>query len=62
MNSDKPACRLLTGPDTPAFCQCVADALAEGYVLYGSPSCSVNSETGRVIVAQAVIRPEHRPK
>lgn len=47
--------RLLTGPDDHAFCQRVTDALAEGYVLYGSPA--VTSNAGTVIAAQAVILP-----
>lgn len=48
--------RLLTGPDDHAFCQRVTDAIAEGYVLYGSPS--VTSNGGAVIAAQAVILPD----
>ncbi|AJT42021.1 DUF1737 domain-containing protein [Psychromicrobium lacuslunae] len=47
--------RLLTGPDDHAFCQRVSDAIAEGYVLYGSPS--VTSNGGQVIAAQAVVLP-----
>ncbi|MEO1995100.1 MAG: DUF1737 domain-containing protein [Planctomycetaceae bacterium] len=37
------------------FCVRVSEALADGYVLYGSPSCTYDPEQGRVIVAQAVI-------
>jgi len=62
MSSDKPGYRLLTGPDTHEFCERVSDALADGYVLYGSPSCAFNSTTGDVIVAQAVIKPEFQPR
>ena len=51
----KLAYRLLTGPDDISFCQRVSDALAEGYVLYGSPAATFNG--GGVIVAQAVILP-----
>ncbi|NYE95685.1 hypothetical protein FHU41_001935 [Psychromicrobium silvestre] len=47
--------RLLTGPDDHAFCQRVSDAIAEGYLLYGSPS--VTSNGGEVIAAQAVVLP-----
>ncbi len=53
---DLPIYRLLTGPDDPSFCQRVSEALALGYVLYGSPAATFDGE--RVIVAQAVIWPE----
>lgn len=48
--------RLLTGPDDHAFCERISAALAEGYVLYGSPSIT-NTPDG-VIAAQAVILPD----
>lgn len=48
--------RLLTGPDTSAFCERVSDALADGYVLYGSPSLTFEGTT--TYVAQAVVLPE----
>ena len=32
-----PRYRLLTGPDDSGFCRRVSEALALGYVLYGSP-------------------------
>lgn len=51
--------RLLTGPDTAAFCERVSDALAEGYVLYGSPSLTWDGTT--TYVAQAVILPNAQP-
>lgn len=47
--------RLLTGPDDHAFCERVSEALAEGYVLYGSPAITFDGESA--IVAQAVILP-----
>ncbi|MDD2927035.1 DUF1737 domain-containing protein [Rhodoferax sp.] len=50
-----PTYRLLTGPDDATFCHRVSDALALGYLLYGSPSATFNGE--KVIVAQAVIWP-----
>jgi hypothetical protein len=50
-----PAYRLLTGPDDATFCHRVSDALAMGYVLYGSPAATFNGE--RVIVAQAIVWP-----
>ncbi len=58
---EKPGYRLLTGPDDHAFCERVSAALADGYVLYGSPSCTFNGNTGSIIVAQAVIKPEFQP-
>lgn len=48
--------RLLTGPDTSAFCERVSAALDDGYVLYGSPSITFDGTT--TYVAQAVIIPE----
>jgi hypothetical protein len=47
--------RLLTGPDTDAFCQRVSQALDEGYVLYGSPQLTFDGTT--TYVGQAVILP-----
>lgn len=55
-----PTYRLLTGPDDAAFCRRVSDALALGYVLYGSPAATFNGE--RVIVAQAIVWPGARPR
>ena len=49
------AYRLFTGPDDRAFCERVSAALAEGYVLHGSPSATFNA--GSVIVAQALVLP-----
>jgi hypothetical protein len=45
--------RLLTGPDDRSFCEKVSRALADGYVLYGSPAIAMDGD--RVICAQAVI-------
>lgn len=53
-----PPYRLLTGPDDAAFCRRVSEALAQGYLLYGSPSATFDGE--RVIVAQAIIWPSLR--
>jgi hypothetical protein len=49
------AYRLFTGADDRAFCERVSAALAEGYVLHGSPAASFNGST--VIVAQALVLP-----
>jgi hypothetical protein len=51
----RPIYRLLTGRDDAAFCHRVSDALALGYVLYGSPAATFNGEY--VVVAQALIWP-----
>ena len=53
---DLPIYRLLTGPDDASFCRRVSEALALGYVLYGSPAATFDGE--RVIVAQAIVWPE----
>jgi len=50
-----PAYRILTGPDDAAFCHRVSEALAMGYLLYGSPAATFDGT--RVIVAQALIWP-----
>ena len=52
---EKLAYRLITGPDNRAFCERISQALAEGYVLHGSPAAAFNGRD--VIVAQAVILP-----
>ncbi|HEU4643983.1 MAG TPA: DUF1737 domain-containing protein [Burkholderiales bacterium] len=55
---DMPIYRLLTGPDDAAFCHRVSEALALGYVLYGSPSVTFNGK--EVIAAQALVWPTVR--
>ncbi|WP_082582989.1 DUF1737 domain-containing protein [Frateuria sp. Soil773] len=50
-----PIYRVLTGPDDAAFCHRVSDALALGYKLFGSPSCTFNGSD--VILAQAIVWP-----
>ncbi len=51
----RPRYRLLTGPDDATFCRRVSEALAAGFVLYGSPAAT--HDGSRVIVAQAVVWP-----
>jgi hypothetical protein len=50
--------RILTGPDDAAFCRRVSEAIALGYVLYGSPAAAFNGKS--VIVAQALVWPSTR--
>jgi hypothetical protein len=50
-----PTYRLLTGADDATFCRRVSEALALGYLLYGSPSATFNGVN--VIVAQAIVWP-----
>lgn len=52
---EKLSYRLVTGPDDRSFCERISTALAEGYVLHGSPAATSNG--GTVIVAQALILP-----
>ena len=52
---EKLSYRLVTGPDDRSFCERISTALAEGYVLHGSPAATSNG--GKVIVAQALILP-----
>ncbi|MEE2568904.1 DUF1737 domain-containing protein [Pseudarthrobacter sp. J64] len=54
-SQEKLAYRLITGPDDRTFCERISAALAEGYVLHGSPAATFNGTS--VIVAQAVILP-----
>lgn len=56
--AEKPAYRLITGPDDAAFSEAVSKALDDGYLLYGSPALTFDGE--RVICAQAVVR-AHTP-
>ncbi|SDL58486.1 hypothetical protein SAMN04487913_11132 [Arthrobacter sp. ok362] len=55
VGEEKLAYRLFTGADDRAFCERVSAALAEGYVLHGSPAASFNGST--VMVAQALVLP-----
>lgn len=59
-DSEKPSYRLLTGEDSHAFCLRVSAALEEGYILYGAPSAAYDPNENRMMVAQAVIRPDVR--
>jgi hypothetical protein len=49
------AYRLITGPDDRSFCERISTALAEGYILHGSPAVTFNGTN--VVAAQAVILP-----
>ena len=55
---DLPSYRLLTGKDDAVFCRRVSEALAMGYLLYGSPSATFDGQD--VIVAQAIVWPTIR--
>ena len=50
------AYRLLTGKDDAEFCHKVTAALNKGWMLYGSPTVSVNPSTGETVCAQAVTK------
>ena len=52
---EKLSYRLITGPDDRAFCERISAALADGYVLHGSPAVTFNGTTA--IVAQALVLP-----
>jgi hypothetical protein len=53
--------RLLTGPDSSAFCHKVSDALAKGWQLYGSPAYAFDAATGQLHCAQAVTKDVDTP-
>ena len=48
--------RILTGTDDAAFCKRVSQALNRGWSLHGSPSVSYDTQQGRTICAQAVVK------
>jgi hypothetical protein len=48
--------RVLTGVDDAAFCKRVSEALNKGWHLYGSPALTFDSEKGRTICAQAIVK------
>ncbi len=50
-----PVYRILTGPDDDKFCRRVSEALALGYLLYGSPAATFDGKS--VVLAQALIWP-----
>ncbi|GMA89321.1 hypothetical protein GCM10025868_45710 [Angustibacter aerolatus] len=49
---------MLTGPDDRSFCEKVSAALADGYVLHGSPTMTFDG--ARVVCGQAVVLPDAR--
>jgi hypothetical protein len=48
--------RMLTGGDDAAFCKKVSEALNKGWELYGSPTMSFDSTTGKIVCGQAVVK------
>ncbi len=48
--------RLLTEEDSSVFCHKVSEALAKGWVLYGSPSYAFDPSTNKLRCAQAVTK------
>ena len=50
-----PVYRILTGPDDDKFCRRVSEALALGYLLYGSPAATFDGKS--VVLAQPLIWP-----
>lgn len=48
--------RLLTEDDTAAFCHKVSKALAQGWVLHGSPAYAFDAANGVMRCAQAVVK------
>lgn len=53
--------RLLTEDDTAAFCHKVSKALADGWVLHGSPSIAHDEARGIMRCAQAVTKEISEP-
>ncbi len=48
--------RYLTGKDDAAFCHRVTKALNEGWLLYGSPTLSFDTQKGEVVCGQAITK------
>ncbi len=55
MNETTTLYRFLTGPDDPAFCHRVSEALSRGWQLHGSPSLTYDAARKQVIAGQAII-------
>lgn len=55
MPDERLSYRLLTGTDDRAFCEKVSAAIADGYLLHGSPAVTFDGE--KVVTAQAVVLP-----
>ena len=53
--------RLLTGDDDSAFCHKVSAALAQGWVLHGSPTYAFDAARGVMRCGQAVTKDIERP-
>ena len=60
MSDERRIYRLLTGPSDASFCDRVSEAIADGYVVYGSPS--ITDTPDGIVCAQAVILPDAQPK
>lgn len=48
--------RLLSGGDDAAFCKKVSAALNKGWELHGAPSITFDTQAGRVVCGQAVVK------
>ena len=48
--------RYLTGVDDSSFCHKVTEALSKGWQLYGSPTLTFDTATGRAVCGQAVTK------
>jgi hypothetical protein len=48
--------RLLIGGDDAAFCKKVSEALNKGWALHGSASITFDTQGGRVVCGQAVVK------
>ena len=53
--------RLLTGEDSSAFCHKVSAALADGWILHGSPAYAADPASGIMRCAQAVTKEIEAP-
>ncbi len=56
--SSKQAYRFITGKDDAEFCKRVAQALEDGYQLYGNPCHTYNDKEQMMFCAQAVVLPQ----
>ena len=52
------AYRFITGKDDSEFCKRVAQALEDGYQLYGNPCHTYNEAEQIMFCAQAIVLPE----
>jgi hypothetical protein len=47
---------MITGPDDSIFCHRISKALSNGWSLSGNPTLAFDTQKGRVICGQAIVK------